>query len=67
MAQFFIIHPDNPQPRLLNQAVAILRRGGLLALPTESGYVLAAHLDDKVAVERIRRLRGIDDKHYLTS
>ena len=66
MAQFFIIHPDNPQLRLLNQAAAILRRGGLIALPTESGYVLAAHLDDKIAVERIRRLRGIDDKHYLT-
>lgn len=66
MAQFFVIHPDNPQPRLLNQAAAILRRGGLIALPTESGYVLAAHLDDKIAVERIRRLRGIDDKHYLT-
>lgn len=58
MAQFFVIHQDNPQLRLLNQAAAIVRRGGLIALPTESGYVLAAHLDDKIAVERIRRLRG---------
>lgn len=66
MAQFFVVHPDNPQPRLLNQAAAILQRGGLIALPTESGYVLAAHLDDKATVEHIRRLRGIDDKHHLT-
>jgi tRNA threonylcarbamoyl adenosine modification protein (Sua5/YciO/YrdC/YwlC family) len=66
MSQFFRIHPDNPQPRLINQAVEIIRGGGLVALPTDSSYALACHLDDKDAVERLRRIRGIDDKQLLS-
>ena len=66
MAQFFDIHPDNPQARLLKQAVALLDKGGILAVPTDSSYALACHLDDKAAVEQLRRIRGVDDKHHLT-
>ncbi|WP_454763579.1 L-threonylcarbamoyladenylate synthase [Cupriavidus campinensis] len=66
MSQYFEIHPLNPQPRLIKQAAQILRQGGLIALPTDSSYALACPLDDKNAVERLRRLRGIDDKHHLT-
>ncbi|MFM0323020.1 L-threonylcarbamoyladenylate synthase [Caballeronia glebae] len=66
MSQFFRIHPDNPQPRLINQAVQIIRDGGLVALPTDSSYALGCHLDDKDAVERLRRIRGIDDKQLLS-
>jgi len=66
MSQFFDIHPLNPQPRLVKQAAQIIAQGGLIALPTDSSYALASRLDDKAAVERLRRLRGIDDKHHLT-
>jgi len=66
MSQFFEIHPDNPQSRLIKQAAQIVRQGGLIALPTDSSYALACPLDDKAAVERLRRLRGIDDRHHLT-
>jgi tRNA threonylcarbamoyl adenosine modification protein (Sua5/YciO/YrdC/YwlC family) len=66
MSQFFRIHPDNPQPRLINQAVQIIKDGGIVALPTDSSYALACHLDDKNAVERLRRIRGIDDKQHLS-
>ncbi|KMQ81052.1 putative YciO protein, TsaC/YrdC [Candidatus Burkholderia pumila] len=66
MSQYFLIRQDNPQPRLINQAVQIVRDGGIVALPTDSSYALAAHLDDKSAVERIRRIRGIDDKQHLS-
>jgi tRNA threonylcarbamoyl adenosine modification protein (Sua5/YciO/YrdC/YwlC family) len=66
MSQFFRIHPDNPQPRLINQAVQIIRDGGIVALPTDSSYALACHLDDKNAVERLRRIRGIDEKQHLS-
>jgi len=66
MAQYFQLHPDNPQPRLLRQAVALLQQGGVLAVPTDSSYALACHLDDKAAADRLRQLRGIDDKHHLT-
>ncbi|WP_244846791.1 MULTISPECIES: L-threonylcarbamoyladenylate synthase [unclassified Caballeronia] len=66
MSQFFRIHPDNPQPRLINQAVQIIKDGGIVALPTDSSYALACHLDDKTAVERLRRIRGIDDKQLLS-
>ena len=66
MSQFFQLHPDNPQPRLLKQAVQALQQGGVLALPTDSSYALACHLDDKDAVERLRRIRGVDAKHPLT-
>jgi tRNA threonylcarbamoyl adenosine modification protein (Sua5/YciO/YrdC/YwlC family) len=66
MSQFFQIHPDNPQHRLIKQAVQIVDAGGIIALPTDSSYALVCHLDDKNAVERIRRIREIDDKHHLT-
>ncbi|NMM37881.1 MAG: threonylcarbamoyl-AMP synthase [Glaciimonas sp.] len=66
MSQFFQLHPDNPQPRLLKQAAQIIHAGGIVALPTDSCYALICHLDDKHAVERLRRIRGIDDKHLLT-
>jgi tRNA threonylcarbamoyl adenosine modification protein (Sua5/YciO/YrdC/YwlC family) len=66
MAQHFEVHPDNPQPRLLKQAVAVLEKGGILAVPTDSSYALVCHLDDKTAADRLRRIRGVDDKHHLT-
>lgn len=66
MSQFFQIHPDNPQARLIKQAAQIIHAGGIVALPTDSCYSLVCHLDDKAAVERLRRLRGVDDKHHLT-
>lgn len=66
MAQYFEVHPDNPQPRLLKQAVALLEAGGVLAVPTDSSYALACHLDDKAAVDRLRQIRRVDEKHHLT-
>jgi tRNA threonylcarbamoyl adenosine modification protein (Sua5/YciO/YrdC/YwlC family) len=66
MAQFLQVHPDNPQPRLLKQAVQLLARGGIVAVPTDSSYALVCHLDDKAAVEHMRRIRQVDDKHHLT-
>jgi tRNA threonylcarbamoyl adenosine modification protein (Sua5/YciO/YrdC/YwlC family) len=66
MSQWFDIHPDNPQLRLLRQAAQILHDGGLAAVPTDSSYALVCHLDDKDAVEKLRRVRGVDDKHHLT-
>ena len=66
MAQFFEVHPDNPQQRLLKQAVALLQRGEVIAVPTDSSYAFVCHLDDKSAAERLRRIRGVDDKHHLT-
>lgn len=66
MSQYFQIHPENPQPRLIKQAAEIVHRGGIVALPTDSCYALVCHLDDKAAVERLRRIRGVDDKHHLT-
>jgi tRNA threonylcarbamoyl adenosine modification protein (Sua5/YciO/YrdC/YwlC family) len=66
MAQYFELHPDNPQVRLLKQAVAMLEKGGVLAVPTDSSYALVCHLDDKAAADRLRRIRGVDDKHHLT-
>jgi tRNA threonylcarbamoyl adenosine modification protein (Sua5/YciO/YrdC/YwlC family) len=66
MAQYFEVHPDNPQPRLLKQAAALLERGGIVAVPTDSSYALACHLDDKAAVDRLRQIRGVDEKHHLT-
>lgn len=65
MSQFFQIHPDNPQLRLIKQAVQILRAGGVIALPTDSSYALCCQLDDKDAVTRLRHIRGVDDKHHL--
>src|ERR1700743_3675069 len=66
MAQVFDVHPDNPQIRLLRQAAQILHGGGLAAVPTDSSYAFVCHLDDKSAVENLRRVRGVDDKHLLT-
>jgi tRNA threonylcarbamoyl adenosine modification protein (Sua5/YciO/YrdC/YwlC family) len=66
MSQYFEVHPDNPQPRLLKQAVQILHAGGIAAIPTDSSYALVCHLDDKAAAEQLRRVRGVDDKHHLT-
>lgn len=66
MAQFFTIHPDNPNTRLIRQAAAMLREGSVIVYPTDSGYALGCHLDDKEAVMRIRQIRGLDDKHLMT-
>ena len=66
MAQWLQVHPDNPQPRLLKQAVDMLKQGKVLAVPTDSSYALVCHLDDKAAVDQMRRLREVDDKHHLT-
>lgn len=66
MSQFFRIHPDNPQARLVKQAAQIIGDGGVVALPTDSSYALACHLDDKDAVMRLRRIRGIDEKQNLS-
>ncbi len=66
MSQFFAIHPDSPQPRLIKQAVEIIRSGGLVVYPTDSCYALGCHLGDKDALERIRRIRQVDEKHHFT-
>jgi tRNA threonylcarbamoyl adenosine modification protein (Sua5/YciO/YrdC/YwlC family) len=66
MAQFLSVHPDNPQARLLKQAVQLLNQGSVLAVPTDSSYALVCHLDDKNAADQLRRIRGVDDKHHLT-
>lgn len=66
MAQFFEVHPVNPQPRLIRQAVEIIRRGGLIAYPTDSSYALGFHIGDKPAMERVRQLRRLDDRHNFT-
>jgi tRNA threonylcarbamoyl adenosine modification protein (Sua5/YciO/YrdC/YwlC family) len=66
MAQFFDVHPDNPQPRLLRQAVAIITAGGVAAIPTDSSYALVCQLEDRAAADALRRIRGVDDKHHLT-
>ena len=66
MAQLFEIHPDNPPARLLGQAVELIQRGGIAAVPTDSSYALVCQLDDKAAADRLRRIRGVDDKHHLT-
>lgn len=66
MAQYFTLHPDTPQPRLIKQAVAILRDGGVIAFPTDSSYALGCHLGDKAAQDRIRAIREVDDKHHFT-
>lgn len=66
MSQYFEVHPDNPQPRLIKQAVALLHGGGVCAVPTDSSYALVCQLDDKAAAEQLRRIRQVDDKHHLT-
>ena len=66
MAQFFSVHPDNPQPRLIRAAVEIIREGGVIAYPTDSCYALGCHIGDKAAMERIRRIRDVDERHHFT-
>lgn len=66
MAQLFEVHPEHPQPRLLKQAAAFLHQGGVVAVPTDSSYALVCHLDDKSAVDQLRRIRGVDERHHLT-
>lgn len=66
MAQFFSVHPESPQPRLIHQAGEIIRRGGLVVLPTDSAYALAGHTGDASVLERIRRIRGVDERHQFT-
>ncbi len=66
MAQYFELHPDNPQGRLLKQAAGLLARGGVAAVPTDSSYALVCHLDDKAAADKLRRIRGVDEKHHLS-
>lgn len=66
MAQYFQIHPDNPHKRLVQQAANIVREGGVIAYPTDSSYALGCHIGDKAAMERIRRIRRVDDRHNFT-
>jgi tRNA threonylcarbamoyl adenosine modification protein (Sua5/YciO/YrdC/YwlC family) len=66
MSQYFEVHPDNPQQRLLKQAAQILHGGGVCAVPTDSSYALVCHLDDKKAAESLRRIRQVDERHHLT-
>lgn len=66
MSQYFHVHPDNPQPRLIKQAVMMIRDGGVMAYPTDSAYALGCHLGDKAALERIIRLRELDERHNFT-
>ncbi len=66
MGQFFHIHPDNPQPRLIEQSVAILKAGGVMAYPTDSAYAIGCCLGHKKAIDRLRHIRRLDDKHYLS-
>lgn len=66
MSQLFVVHPDNPQPRLIKQAAELLHAGKLVAVPTDSSYAVVARLDDKAAADQLRKLRGLDDRHHLT-
>lgn len=66
MSQFFAIHPDNPQARLLRKAVTIIEEGGIIVYPTDSGYALGCQLGNKAALERIRRIRQLDKNHNMT-
>ena len=66
MSQYFEIHPDNPQQRFIQQAVTILRNGGVIAYPTDSAYALGCCVGEKKAIDRIKRIRNLDDKHNFT-
>lgn len=66
MSQFFQIHPDNPQARLIRQAVEIVNRGGVIIYPTDSSYALGCHIGDKAAMDRIREIRRLNDRHNFT-
>lgn len=66
MSQYFAVHPTHPQPRLIAQAAAIIRAGGVIAYPTDSCYAIGCHIGDKDAMQRLRSIRKVDDKHHLT-
>ena len=66
MSQFFQMHPDNPQRRLITNAVQLIRKGAVVAYPTDSAYALGCQLEDKKALDRIRRIRQVDSKHNFT-
>ena len=66
MAQFFSLHPEQPQARLIRQAAEIIRAGGVVALPTDSAYALACQVGDAALLDRVRRIRGVDDRHHFT-
>ena len=66
MAQLFSVHPQNPQPRLIRQTAEIVREGGVIVYPTDSCYALGCHIGDKAAMERIRRIRDVDERHHLS-
>ena len=66
MSQFYQIHPENPQARLIRNAVDIIRNGGVVVYPTDSAYALGCRIGDKTALDRIRRIRKLDDKHNFT-
>ena len=66
MSQFFSIHPEHPQPRLIKQAADIIRNGGLVALPTDSAYAMVGHIGDAALLDRIRSIRSVDERHHFT-
>src|SRR5690625_1779554 len=66
MTQLFVVHPENPQKRLIRQAAEMIAQGQVIATPTDSSYALVARLDDRAAAEALRRLRGLDERHHLT-
>ena len=66
MSQYFQIHPETPQQRLIHQSVEILKKGGVIAYPTDSAYALGCRLDDKQAMDRIRKIRNLDERHHFT-
>ncbi len=66
MSQFFQVHPENPQSRLIRQAVEIIQKGGVIVYPTDSAYALGCHIGDRAALDRIRRIRKLDDRHNFT-
>ena len=66
MAQYFSVHPEDPQPRLIRSAVEIIRKWGVVAYPTDSCYALGCHIGDKGAMEKIRRIRDVDERHHFT-
>ena len=66
MSQYFSIHPDHPQARLVKQAAEIVRQGGLIAFPTDAAYALGGHTGDTALLDRIRRIRAVDERHHFT-
>ena len=66
MSQYFIIHPVNPQPRLIRQAAEIVRKGGVIVYPTDTCYALGCHIGDKAAMERLRTIRQVDERHHFS-